>query len=217
VRTTGAASLDDGADKLLATIRGAIIEGVEGRRFEIGGITGVDIVGIMYWACLVRSHLRPVARILWISSSSAWMRCCAARVTVSVESEAQTMGLVVGTVGIVVSEIAAIVVEAAGVPAIEVAMVEFEAAVCMVLALTGTVQVGLLLAVWTMSELLMAAATIGETVARITLSCSVLTKSALLEMGAAARRMVRITTVGIEGVESMSWFTGICKIHLAAS
>ena len=138
------------------------------------------------------------------------MRCCAARVTVSVESEAQTMGLVVGTVGIVVSEITAIVVEAAGVPAIE-------AAVCMVLALTGTVQVGLLLAVWTTSELLTAAATIRETVARIALSCSVLTKSALLETGAAAHRMVGITTVGIEGIESMSWFTGIRKIHLAAS
>jgi len=112
-------------------IRGAIIEGVEGGWFEIGGIAGVDIIGIMYWACLVRSHLRPVAQILWISSSSAWMRCCVARVTVSVESEAQMMGLVVGTVGIVMSEIAAIVVEAAGVPAIKAAMVEFKAAVCM--------------------------------------------------------------------------------------
>ena len=75
----------------------------------------------------------------------------------------------------------------------------------------------LLLVVWTTSELLTAAATICETVARIALSCSVLTKSALLKMGAAARRMVRITTVGIEGVESVSWFTGIRKIHLAAS
>jgi len=42
------------------------------------------------------------------------------------------IGLVVGTVSIVISEMAAIVVEAAGVHAIEAAMVEFEVVACTV-------------------------------------------------------------------------------------
>lgn len=42
MRTTGAASLDDRADELLATICGAIIEGVEGKEFEV--VTVADVV-----------------------------------------------------------------------------------------------------------------------------------------------------------------------------
>ena len=53
-----------------------------------------------------------------------------------------------------------------------------------------------------------------ETVERIALSCSVLTKLEMLETEAAACEIVGIATMGIE---SMFWFTGIHKIHLAAS
>ena len=56
-----------------------------------------------------------------------------------------------------------------------------------------------------------------ETVERIALSCSVLTKLETLEAGAAACEIVGVATVGVESVESVFWFTGIRKIHLAAS
>jgi len=108
-------------------------------------------------------------------------------------------------------------VTGAEVLAIEAAMVKFEAAVCMVLALTGTVQVGLLLAVWMTSELLTAAATIWETVERIVLSCSVLTKSVSLKRGTSVSGVIKIAMVGVKTVDIMLWIVGDCRIHRAAS
>ena len=136
---------------------------------------------------------------------------------VSVESKVLMMGLVVGTVGIVISEMAVIVVEVAGVRAIEAVMVKLEMVVCTALALTGTVQVGLLLAVWTMFELLIAAATICETVKRIVLNCSVLTKVELLKGVAEASGVVEGAVVCIESVGYVLWIVGAGKIHCAAS
>jgi len=109
-------------------------------------------------------------------------------------------------------------VTGAGVLAIEVAMVKFEAAACStVLALTGTVQAGLLLAVWTTSELLTAVAMIWETVKRITLSYSVLTKSVSLERGTRVSGVVDIAMAGVETVGIMVWIIGARRIHRAAS
>ena len=70
---------------------------VEGRwlKFKIGGIAGVDIVSCAWIISMMYqgySVLWPEAQILWISSSSAWARSCAARVIVSVRCRAEVVG-----------------------------------------------------------------------------------------------------------------------------
>jgi len=97
--------------------------------------------------------------------------------------------------------------------------VSFEAAVFVgfVLAravlIMGFEVVRILLAVWMAFEWVIAAMMVFETVDRIALSCSVLTKLELLEWGAVGCDVIGIATVDVE----RACFTGAAKIHCAAS
>jgi len=202
---------------------------VEGRRFEIGGIAGVDIVGCAWIVGMMYrgySVLWLVAQILQISSSSAWARSCAARVIVSIGAEvvgraADRTGaverVVIGavTVGLETVGTAA----GAGVLLIGAEGVDF--------ALGTSGLVGRLLSVGMMSGLLMAAAvTICTMVERIASNWAVLTKAESLGREAMACGAIGIAGVGVGSVGIVRsirivgivvWVAGARKIHWAAS
>src|SRR6266540_6585252 len=97
--------------------------------------------------------------------------------------------------------------------------VSFEAAVFMGFVLVRAVLImgfeviHILLAVWMAFKWVIAAMMVFETVDRIALSCSVLTKLESLEWGAAGCDVIGIATLDVE----RACFTGAAKIHCAAS
>ncbi len=97
--------------------------------------------------------------------------------------------------------------------------VSFEAAVFVgfvlmrAVLIVGFEVIHILLAVWTAFEWVIAATMVFETVDRIALSCSVLTKLESLKWGAAGCNIIGIATVDVE----RACFAGAAKIHCVTS